>query len=163
MIKFYKFPTRLGNMVIYFNEDGLFALSLPGDKDRNKEYISKNFDEIIEVFEDIYGYAGDINSFINGEIKEFTIPIKFFGTEFQQKVWNKLLEIPYGETMTYKEMANSIGCEKGYRAVGNALNKNPIGIIVPCHRVIGSSGKLVGFAGGLSLKEDLLKLEKENR
>lgn len=163
MINYYKFQTRYGEMTIYFSEEALFALSLPGDDDKGHKYIHKYFDKIIQVNEDIFGYASEILRYINGEIKGFSIPVKLFGTDFQNKVWKRLMDIPYGEIMTYKDMANSIGCPKGYRAVGNALNKNPIAIVVPCHRVIGSNGKLVGFAGGISLKEKLLQLEKENK
>lgn len=161
VVNYYKFSTEFGDMGIYFNEEGLFALSFfNGTEDRNHNYILKNFQEVLEVDEDIYGYAEQVLKYIDGQIREFSIPVHFFGTDFQNRVWNSLLNIPYGETRTYKDIANSIGCEKGYRAVGGALNKNPIGIVAPCHRVIGSSGKLVGFGGGLDLKSKLLELEK---
>ncbi len=163
MINYYEFFTEFGDMAIYFNQEGLYALSFLGSEgDKNYEYIRKNFQEVVQVEEDILGYAEEIQRYIMGEVQDFSIPVHFFGTEFQKKVWNALLEIPYGEVRTYKELASSIGCEKGYRAVGGALNKNPIGIVVPCHRVIGSDGNLVGFAGGLSLKERLLQLERDN-
>ena len=99
---------------------------------------------------------------ILGKSKSFDIPFKLNGSEFQMKVWNELLNIPYGETKTYKEIAKSIGNEKAFRAVGMANNKNPLLIIVPCHRVIGSSGDLVGYAGGMEMKMDLLNIEKVN-
>ena len=89
-------------------------------------------------------------------------PLEFLGTEFQKKVWNALLEIPYGETKSYKQIAKRVGNEKASRAVGMANNKNQIIIIVPCHRVIGSNKKLVGYAEGLEMKESLLNLEKDN-
>ncbi|WP_214794562.1 MULTISPECIES: MGMT family protein [unclassified Exiguobacterium] len=85
--------------------------------------------------------------------------IEMNGTPFQQEVWDALLTIPYGETRTYKQIAEQIGRPKAVRAVGQALNRNPLPILFPCHRVIGSSGKLVGFAGGLSEKQRLLELE----
>ena len=100
--------------------------------------------------------------YINGKRKFFDLPICPSGTEFQQKVWNALKDIPYGETRSYKDIALAIGNEKACRAVGMANNKNPISIIIPCHRVIGKNGKLVGYGGGLPIKEYLLKLEKEN-
>ena len=84
------------------------------------------------------------------------------GTEFQKKVWDELLKIPYGKTTTYGALAKKIGNEKASRAVGMANNRNSIGIIVPCHRVIGANGKLTGYAGGLDKKEYLLNLEKTN-
>lgn len=100
--------------------------------------------------------------YFNGKRKEFHLPLVQEGTPFQLKVWKALQTIPYGETRSYKDIAVQIGNEKACRAVGSANNKNPIGIIVPCHRVVGSSGKLVGYAGGLDKKEFLLELEKIN-
>lgn len=94
---------------------------------------------------------------------EFSLDLDFVGTEFQKKVWNALLTIPYGETRTYGELAKQLGDIKAVRAVGAANGKNPISIVAPCHRVIGASGKLVGFAGGLKTKHYLLQLEKSRR
>ncbi|GAB3999035.1 methylated-DNA--[protein]-cysteine S-methyltransferase [Spirosoma daeguense] len=93
----------------------------------------------------------------------FDVPLDFKGTDFQVKVWEALLGIPYGVTKTYGELARLLGDIKAVRAVGGALNKNPISIIVPCHRVMGASGKLVGFAGGLRNKSILLELENSHR
>ena len=93
------------------------------------------------------------------ERKEFTIPLLFIGSEFQKKVWNALLKIPYGQTRSYKEQAKIVGDEKAVRAVANANGANAIGIIVPCHRIIGSDGKLTEYGGGLPLKKKLLELE----
>ncbi|GAB4044424.1 methylated-DNA--[protein]-cysteine S-methyltransferase [Spirosoma litoris] len=93
----------------------------------------------------------------------FDIPLDLKGTDFQVKVWEALLGIPYGVTKTYGELARLLGDIKAVRAVGGALNKNPVSIIVPCHRVVGASGKLVGFAGGLNNKSILLDLENSQR
>lgn len=93
----------------------------------------------------------------------FDIPLDYYGTDFQMSVWNALLTIPYGSTKTYGDIARLLGDIKTVRAVGGALNKNPISIIVPCHRVVGTSGKLVGFAGGLRNKSLLLDLESSLR
>lgn len=102
-----------------------------------------------------------LQEYFEGNRKVFTVKTRpMVGTEFQQKVWNALKEIPYGQTVSYKYIAEIIGNPKGGRAVGGANNKNPIAIIVPCHRVIGANGKLVGYAGGLHIKEYILKLEK---
>ncbi|UKB81140.1 methylated-DNA--[protein]-cysteine S-methyltransferase [Chryseobacterium sp. MEBOG07] len=90
----------------------------------------------------------------------FTVPLDFKGTDFQVKVWTALLKVPYGITKTYGELAKILGDVKAVRAVGGALNKNPVSIIVPCHRIIGVSGKLTGFAGGLKNKSILLDLER---
>lgn len=104
-----------------------------------------------------------LEEYFKGKRKLFNLPIKAEGTEFQKKVWKELLKIPYGETCSYGEVAKQIGKPKASRAIGMANNKNPISIIIPCHRVIGASGKLVGYGGGIDIKEKLLKLERENK
>ncbi len=100
-----------------------------------------------------------LRSYAIGDRKIFDLPLRLSGTPFQNKVWQALLDIPYGQTCTYGELAKKIGNPKGSRAVGGALNRNPLGIIVPCHRVVGANGELTGFAGGLDLKKRLLELE----
>lgn len=95
--------------------------------------------------------------------KEFDLPLAPQGTEFQKKVWEALCTIPYGETRSYGEIARQIGNSKASRAVGGANNKNHIMIVIPCHRVIGANGALVGFGGGLDVKEYLLELEKDRK
>lgn len=113
---------------------------------------------------DILKEAGkQLCSYFLGKQKVFTIPLAPVGTEFMISVWKSLQAIPYGETRSYKEIAQSIGNPKASRAVGLANNKNPIPIFIPCHRVIGSNGKLVGFRSGLETKEYLLQLEKQHR
>ena len=104
--------------------------------------------------------AMQLDEYFRGARKNFDLPLNPAGTEFQRKVWDALLAIPYGETRTYREIAEAAGCPRGFRAVGMANNKNPIAIIIPCHRVIGSNGKLVGYASGLGRKEALLALER---
>jgi len=101
-------------------------------------------------------------AYLAGQCQSFQLPLKPEGTPFQKQVWTALLEIPYGETRSYKDIAQSIGNPLAVRAVGMANNKNPLAVLVPCHRVIGSNGKLVGYAGGLEVKEFLLKLEQGN-
>jgi len=101
-----------------------------------------------------------LTEYFENKRKIFDVPLDFTGTDFQVKVWEALLRIPYGVTKTYGELARMLGDIKAVRAVGGALNKNPVSIIVPCHRVVGASGKLVGFAGGLGNKSILLDLEK---
>lgn len=103
-----------------------------------------------------------LEEYFEGKRKSFDLPFEAKGTEFQRSVWNELLKIPYGETCSYGEIAKRIGNPKGSRAIGMANNRNPISIVIPCHRVIGASGKLVGYGGGLDIKEKLLNLEKEN-
>ena len=104
--------------------------------------------------------AAELAAYFAGELKAFTVPLAPKGTPFQRKVWQALREIPYGETRSYKELAAAVGNEKACRAVGLANNRNPLPIFIPCHRVIGANGKLVGYAGGLDVKTFLLELEK---
>lgn len=112
---------------------------------------------------DLLKMAGiQVQEYLSGKRKSFDLPLAPQGTEFQQRVWRALQEIPYGETRSYGEIAKRIGQEKASRAVGMANNRNPIAIFIPCHRVIGKNGKLVGYAGGLDLKERFLNLENQH-
>lgn len=104
-----------------------------------------------------------LEEYFSGHRSRFSIPLKAEGTPFQKKVWKALSEIPFGETVSYAFIAKTIGNPKASRAVGMANNKNPIGIIVPCHRVVGADGSLTGYAGGLGRKQWLLRHEKKNR
>lgn len=103
-----------------------------------------------------------LDEYFQGKRTTFSLPFKLTGTPFQLAVWKELQNIPYGQTTSYKEIAHKINKPKAYRAVGMANNKNPLPIIIPCHRVIGSNGKLIGYAGGLKLKNYLLELEKSH-
>jgi len=122
----------------------------------------------VEFCDDIIDFKVDSENAIQKQFTEyekgirkvFDLPLHIKGTEFQKKVWNALLEIPYGETRSYQEIAIQIGNPKAVRAVGGACNRNPIGIIVPCHRVVGKNGSLTGYAGGLDYKKLLLENEK---
>lgn len=107
--------------------------------------------------------AREIGEYFEGCRREFTFPTEAAGTPFQQAVWNALKEIPYGETRSYGEIARQIGHPRASRAVGQANNRNPLPIVVPCHRVIGASGALTGYAGGLDIKVRLLELERTPR
>jgi len=121
------------------------------------EYCDKNRNEISDK-----AYK-QIREYFEGKRKIFDLPLLLMGTEFQKKVWNALSKIPYGETRSYKQIAIEIGNNKASRAIGMANNKNPIIIVIPCHRVIGVNGKLVGYGGGLDRKEAFLKLESKNK
>lgn len=101
-----------------------------------------------------------LDEYFSGSRQTFYLPLQLHGTAFQQHVWHELINIPYGNTSTYKDLAERIGKPKAFRAVGNACNKNPFPIIIPCHRVIGSSGSMTGYAGGIELKKFLLNLEQ---
>lgn len=101
----------------------------------------------------------ELDEYFAGKRETFDLPLSPAGTPFQRRVWDALCEIPYGEIVSYKAIAEAVECPKGFRAVGLANNRNPIAILIPCHRVVGTSGKLVGYAGGLEMKQKLLDLE----
>ena len=105
---------------------------------------------------------GQLEAYFDGRLTRFDLPLRLEGTEFQRRVWDALLEIPYGETASYGEIAGRIGAPGAARAVGLANGRNPVGIIVPCHRVIGSDGSLTGYGGGLDRKLTLLQLERDH-
>lgn len=148
----YFYETKIGTIGIRENSkyitDIYFSKIDTNDNIKETELIKKCFLQLKEYFE--------------GSRKDFDLPIQPEGTEFQKKVWDELLKIPYGETKSYKDIALAIGNEKACRAVGMANNKNPIPIIIPCHRVIGSNKKLVGYSGGIDVKEKLLNIENIN-
>lgn len=136
-----------------------------------KIYIEEENEHIVQIsFSEIFGEENEtqliketckqLSEYFEGKRKVFTIPIATKGTTFQKQVWQALCEIPYGKTCSYKDIAIKIGNPRASRAVGMANNKNPIAIIIPCHRVIGKNGNLTGYAGGLEIKDFLL--EKEN-
>lgn len=116
-------------------------------------------ENVLEPDEIIEKAIKELEEYFNGERREFDIPLHMEGTEFQKRVWNEIAKINYGETKTYGEIAKAIGKPKSARAVGNAANKNPLQFVVPCHRVIGQNGKLVGYASGLGVKKKLLDME----
>lgn len=122
----------------------------------------RDVDHLENIPESLSEAAAQLKSYFKGECREFNIPVKPEGTPFQLKVWQILLEIPYGKTISYGDIANRMGIKNGARAVGLANGSNPVSIIIPCHRVIGANGKLTGYGGGLWRKEWLLKLEKSN-
>ena len=109
----------------------------------------------------LYDAAEQLKAYFAGARKSFDLPLAPVGTVFQQKVWQALCGVPYGETRTYREIAEAVGSPRGYRAVGLANNKNPLAIIVPCHRVVGTNGSLTGYAGGVDTKQFLLDLEQK--
>ncbi|MDO5580156.1 MAG: methylated-DNA--[protein]-cysteine S-methyltransferase [Planctomycetia bacterium] len=104
----------------------------------------------------------ELEEYFSGKRETFDIPVVPKGTPFMQRVWKELLKIPYGSTLSYKDIAIKVGSPKGFRAVGGAVHRNPVPILIPCHRIIGANGSLVGFANGLDLKRLLLDLEKKH-
>jgi len=128
----------------------------------NKNSDSKNFPQITQVSTDdpkVVNVYTQLKEYFNRQRKEFDLLLEILGTDFQKKVWNELKNIPYGETISYGELANRMGDKNLMRAVAAANGANPIPIIIPCHRVIGSDGSLTGYGGGLDVKQKLLELE----
>ncbi|GGL81168.1 methylated-DNA--protein-cysteine methyltransferase [Streptomyces fumigatiscleroticus] len=107
--------------------------------------------------------AEQLRAYFQGELREFTVELRLAGTPFQRSVWDRLRKIPYGETRTYGQLADDLGTPTASRAVGLANGKNPVGIIVPCHRVVGADGSLTGYGGGLDRKRRLLEFERGER
>lgn len=156
---FYKiYDFEIGKLAIC-EENGKIVLVNVVKTKEDIEEIAKN--SIQKETSLIKNTKQQLDEYFAGKRKKFDIPIKLDGTDFQIKVWKELLKIPYGETCSYLDIAKRIGNPKASRAVGMANNKNKIIIIVPCHRVIGSNKKLVGYACGLDVKEKLLELERE--
>lgn len=131
--------------------------------ERNKHRLVKymNAEFKVETSDVLEQTKKQLDEYFAGTRKAFDIPLHPIGTEFQQQVWNALLEIPYGETRSYKDIALSIANLKGIRAVAQAIGANGISILIPCHRVIGSNHSLTGFAGGIEAKRILLEIERE--
>ena len=141
----------VGTIYLAGDKDGLTELTFPSNR-REQDGRIEDAAPFHEVIRQVHAYFAR-------ELKEFDLPLKPKGTPFQMTVWEALKEIPYGETISYGELAQKIGRPKASRAVGAANGQNPISIIVPCHRVIGNNGKLTGYGGGLDVKEKLLSLE----
>ena len=141
--------TPLGSAQIEGDENGITSLTV-----LNNDVVASN--SIPEVLEDA---VSQLNEYFKGERKTFSLKINPEGTDFQKRVWSALLKIPYGKTTSYLELSKELGDVKAIRAVANANGKNPLWIIVPCHRVIGGDGSLTGYAGGLHRKQWLLEHE----
>ena len=150
------------NVIYYDTEVGKIKIEENGVAITKIEFMGQDIqEELGNETELLKETITQLEEYFRGVRNDFDLPLEPNGTEFQRRVWKSLIEIPYGETRSYSEIAKAIGNEKACRAVGMANNKNPIPIIIPCHRVIGVNGKLVGYAGGLDVKEKLLKLEKK--
>ncbi len=147
----------IGDLLVAGDVDGLEFVGFPAGKmrrDPDPDWIF-NEERFVET-------RHQLEEYFNGERRAFDLPLKLSGTEFQVQVLEELLRIPYGETASYGDIAKRIGRPKAVRAVGAANGRNPLPIVVPCHRVIGSHGELTGFGGGLDTKAALLRLEAEH-
>jgi methylated-DNA-[protein]-cysteine S-methyltransferase len=142
-------------MTLQANDDGMLGAWF-----ETQTTQPENLGEYVEDHLILGDVITQLDEYFSGQRKIFNIPLSANGTEFQIKVWQALTTIPYGQTWSYQDLANAINNPKAVRAVGLANGKNPISIIVPCHRVIGKNGKLTGYAGGVERKAQLLELEK---
>ena len=149
-MEFWMFDTPLGSMAVGEEEGAIVRVYLPGTPTPR---LMPHKTPLLERAEE------QIMEYLNGQRQEFDLPLAFVGTEFQKKVWKALRDIPYGRTECYGALAERIGCPGGARAVGTANHRNPLPILVPCHRVVGAKGQLTGYAGGLEMKRALLELE----
>ncbi len=145
-VAFLKSP--IGNLKVCATQDGIRSVDFTDD-----------FEKLFATDKNLAECVNQLDEYFSGKRKEFSVKLDLQGTPFQKKIWARLLEIPFGKTMSYMEMAMKYGDVKSIRAIGMANSKNPVAIIVPCHRVIGANGELTGYAGGLSRKKWLLDLE----
>ena len=157
-MKYCYFSSPLGRLFLAGDQDGLKYLKFPTEL--NPENAAKFTEEDSQNFTDVQSQLTD---YFAGKLKQFKLKLSPHGTLFQLQVLEGLGKIPYGETISYGELASRIGHAKASRAVGAANGRNPLPIIIPCHRVIGADGSLTGFAGGLRIKSTLLELEKKYR
>ena len=144
------YPFPFGQLKIGYRDDAVTLLMRTDERARGEGWTPLT-DLVFQ----------QVTEYLNGRRRDFDFPYVLRGTEFQQRVWRALCAIPYGETRTYGEVAAAVGSPKAARAVGMANHRNPILIAVPCHRVIGADGRLVGYGSGLDMKEVLLRLEKK--
>ena len=157
-VSFQIWQSPLGPLFLYATEKNLIGLCF---SDNRASFLKKNAQMIFNEEKStlIKEAIKQLEEYFRNKRTQFNLPLEAQGTPFQKKAWNALQKIPYGKTISYGDQARKIRSEKSVRAVGTANGKNPIAIIIPCHRVIGSNGTLTGYAGGLSLKSKLLEIE----
>ncbi len=143
------YDSPIGPLTLVASERGLVAL----------EFGKKEREDCVDDPKRLAPYHKQLNEYFAGKRQEFTVALDIRGTDFQKRCWQELLKIPYGQTRSYRQIAEAVGNRNALRAVGLANGQNPIAIIVPCHRVIASDGTLCGYGGGLHVKEELLRLE----
>ena len=143
------YDSSIGPLTLVASDCGLVELAFGRKKRR----------DCVEDAKRLAKYRKQLDEYFAGKREEFTVPLDIRGTDFQKRCWQELLKIPYGQTRSYRQIAEAVGNRNAVRAVGLANGQNPIAIIVPCHRVIASDGTLCGYGGGLDLKEELLRLE----
>lgn len=156
ILHFSRTSSPVGPLFLAVSEKGLVRLEFEARMQR----LDSRKVELRESREALAPYLQELNEYFAGERRDFSIPLDLRGTDFQLKCWRALLDIPYGETRSYRALAEAIGHPHAFRAVGMSNNRNPIAIIVPCHRVIAADGSLCGYGGGLDIKRKLLDLER---
>ncbi len=158
MQRYSQIPTPCGPLLLVINDQGLCHVDFCHSPSPVEIEESWQLDEVA-----LAPYAEQFAAYFDGRLQRFDLPLAARGTKFQQQVWQALTRIPYGQTRSYADIADTIGNPKAVRAVGAANGRNPLAIIVPCHRVVGRDGSLTGYAGGLAIKQFLLKHEQEHR
>lgn len=153
---FKRMPSPVGTLTLIASGDKLCAILWENER-LNRVRIGPLQEDIHSPL--LQETERQLQQYFAGEREHFDLPLDFVGTEFQQKVWQALLTIPFGETRSYSQIAEQIGSPKAVRAVGAAVGRNPLSVVVPCHRVVGTDGSLTGYAGGLDRKKSLLNLE----
>jgi methylated-DNA-[protein]-cysteine S-methyltransferase len=154
-ILFTRTPSPAGPLLLALSSKGLMKLEF--DRGQTAEGEDQSWQESPRALEP---WLSQLQEYFDGHRREFSLPLDLRGTDFQLKCWRALVDIPYGETCTYRDIAHAIGHPQAFRAVGMSNNRNPIAIVVPCHRVIASDGTLCGYGGGLDIKRKLLDLEQ---
>ncbi|MGD9424142.1 methylated-DNA--[protein]-cysteine S-methyltransferase [Pantoea sp. NSTU24] len=157
MYYFSAIATPVGELKLVASDSGLAGILWENDDPKRTRFLPQVRDDDHPVLRET---ERQLNEYFAGERREFNLPLDFVGTDFQKKVWQALVAIPFGETRSYSQIAREIGHPLAVRAVGAANGRNPLSIVAPCHRVIGANGKLTGFAGGLDSKAFLLSLER---
>ncbi|WP_434568217.1 methylated-DNA--[protein]-cysteine S-methyltransferase [Vibrio chagasii] len=152
--RFTYYDSPLGTVTLQANEQGLLGVWFETHTTKPEDLGTQ--EDSFPIFQSV---KDQLDRYFAGEAVQFDVPIAAKGTPFQQSVWHALTTIPYGETWSYAQLADAIGNPKAVRAVGLANGKNPVSVIVPCHRVIGKNGKLTGYAGGIERKQRLLAIE----
>lgn len=159
MVFYTTFTTQFCTIIIVGTPKGISDVHLDTGEGKRVFTIRDTWQRDDSMFADA---KEQVVAYCEGRLQQFSLPLDLHGTEFQKKVWWALQDIPFGETRTYGQIAATIGNPKGSRAVGMANSKNPIPLLIPCHRVIGANGSLTGFAHGVSLKKRLLEFEGDN-
>jgi methylated-DNA-[protein]-cysteine S-methyltransferase len=156
------FDSRIGRIYVASTERGVCKISVPREARKDFfDWLKEHFpiDAISDNYSNNREVISQLSRYFDGKLAKFTVPVDLMGTPFQVRVWKELAKIPYGTTMTYKSLAKRASAPKSIQAIGRANGANPLPIIIPCHRVVGSDGSLVGYSCGIKTKEFLLRLE----